>query len=256
MTQRQPMVELKGVGVTIDGQPVLEDVNLIVREGDFLGIIGPNGGGKTTLLKVIIGLLKPEQGSVTVAGRLPQEARGLIGYVPQFSLFDKEFPISVWEVVLLGRLSQVGRFSRFSAKDFQMAQDALKTVELSHLKDKQIGQLSGGQRQRVFIARALAQNPQLLILDEPTASVDKPMQTGLYELLERFKKDRTIILVSHDIGAVSSFVNKIACLNRKIFYHDSPEISAQHLEEVYGCPVDLIAHGVPHRVLKEHKHHD
>ena len=254
MTLNNKIIELKNVWVSFEDQIVLEDINLSIRKEDFLGVIGPNGAGKTTLLKLILGLIKPDRGEVLVLGRQPKDARKFIGYVPQTTVFDKEFPISVWEVVLLGRLNQVGWSRRFSQEDKKMTEEALKTVQMWNLKDRQIGQLSGGQRQRVFIARALVQSPKLLILDEPTASVDKPMQVGVYDLLEKLKKEMTIILVSHDIGAVASFVNKIACLNRKLFYHDSKEIPAEHLEAVYECPVDLIAHGVPHRILKEHKH--
>jgi len=254
MTLNNKIIELKNVWVSFEDQIVLEDINLSIRKEDFLGVIGPNGAGKTTLLKLILGLIKPDRGEVLVLGRQPKDARKFIGYVPQTTVFDKEFPISVWEVVLLGRLNQVGWSRRFSQEDKKMTEEALKTVQMWNLKDRQIGQLSGGQRQRVFIARALVQSPKLLILDEPTASVDKPMQVGVYDLLEKLKKEMTIILVSHDIGAVASFVNKIACLNRKLFYHDSKEITAEHLEAVYECPVDLIAHGVPHRILKEHKH--
>jgi len=254
MTQNNKIIELKNVWVSFEGQIVLEDINLSIRKEDFLGIIGPNGAGKTTLLRLILGLIQSDRGEVLVFGRQPKDARKFIGYVPQTTVFDKEFPISAWEVVLLGRLNQVGWLRRFNPEDKKFAEEALKTVGMWHLKDKQIGQLSGGQRQRIFIARAITQNPKLLILDEPTASVDKPMQVGVYDLLEKLKKEMTIILVSHDIGAVASFVNKIACLNRKLFYHDSKEITAEHLEAVYECPVDLIAHGVPHRILKEHKH--
>lgn len=254
MTAENRIVELKNVWLSLENQVVLEDINLSIGPGDFLGIIGPNGAGKTTLLKIILGLIKPDRGEVLVFGRPPKDARKFLGYVPQTTFFDKEFPISVEEVVLLGRLSQIGSLRRFNREDKRIAEEALKTVGIWPLKDRQIGQLSGGQRQRVLIARALTQNPKLLILDEPISSVDKPMQIGVYELLEKLKKEMTIILVSHDIGAVSTFVNKIACLNRKLFYHDSKEITAEHLEAVYQCPVDLIAHGVPHRILKEHKH--
>jgi zinc transport system ATP-binding protein len=246
------VVKLEDVWVHYGGVPVLEGVSLSIKQQDFLGIIGPNGGGKTTLLKVILGLVKPEQGKVSVLGQSPAQARSHIGYVPQYSLFDHDFPISVWDVALTGRCGQRGIAKRYSKKDRDLAVQALKTVGMLDYKERQIGKLSGGEQQRVFLARALAAEPELLLLDEPTASVDTPMQTEFYELLEKLKEKMAIVLVSHDIGAVSIYVDKIACLNHRFFYHNSKEISPEELEATYKCPIDLIAHGVPHRVLKEH----
>lgn len=246
------LVRLDNVWVHYDAIPVLEDINLSVMSDDFMGIIGPNGGGKTTLLKVILGLVKPSQGKVTVLGSSPEENRKFIGYVPQYSRFDRDFPISVQEVVLMGRSGQVGLMKRFSREDKMLALQALETVDMLEFKGRQIGKLSGGQQQRVFIARALVGEPRLLLLDEPTASVDMPMQTEFYELLQQLKQKMSIVLVSHDISAISIYVDKTACLNHRLFYHGTKEISAQDLEAAYQCPVDLIAHGVPHRVLKEH----
>jgi zinc transport system ATP-binding protein len=217
-----------------------------------LGIIGPNGGGKTTLLKVILGLLKPRQGKVTVLGDTPEKGRKYIGYVSQHSLFAQDFPVSVWDVVLMGRAGRAGLFRTYSGEDKRIARSTLETVEMLDYKDRQIGKLSGGEQQRVFIARALTAEPKLLLLDEPMAGVDAPMQTGFYELLSRLTQQMTIVLVSHDISAVSIYVDKIACLNRRLFYHNSKEISAEDLEATYQCPVELIAHGVPHRVLQKH----
>ncbi len=246
------IVKLEDVWVHYDSVPALEGINLSINQDDFLGIIGPNGGGKTTLLKIILGLVKPSQGRVRILGGTPERGRKLVGYVPQYSLFDRDFPISVWDVVLMGRLGQAGLFKRYSKEDRKAAVDALQRVEMLEFKDRQIGKLSGGQQQRVLFARALVTKPKLLLLDEPMSSVDTPMQTGLYELLERLKHEMAIVLVSHDISAVSIYVDKIACLNRQLFYHSSKEISAEELEATYQCPVELIAHGVPHRVLKEH----
>jgi len=246
------VIVLKDVWVHYGGINVLEGVNLTVSQHDFLGIIGPNGGGKSTLLKVILGLIKPSRGTINVLGDTPRNSRKYIGYVPQYSLFDPNFPMSVWDVVLMGRLGQVGLFKKYSKDDKKMALDALAMTDLLEYKDRQIGNLSGGQRQRVFIARALVANPKLLLLDEPAAGIDTVMQTEFYELLEKLKSEMTIIMVSHDISAVSVYVEKIACLNHKLFYHDSKEITAEDLEETYQCPVELIAHGVPHRVLKHH----
>jgi zinc transport system ATP-binding protein len=246
------LVRVKNVWVHYGDVPVLEDINLSVQQGDFLGIIGPNGGGKTTLLRVILGLIKPSRGKVSVMGTSPRKARRFVGYVPQYSLFHREFPASVWDVVLMGRCGYRGVFQRYNDQDRRLALQALETVEMSGFQDRQIGRLSGGELQRVFIARALVLEPKLLLLDEPTASVDTAMQTEFYQILDRLRQNMAIVLVSHDIGAVSVYVDKIACLNRRLFYHDSKEISPEELEAVYGCPVDLIAHGAPHRVLRRH----
>lgn len=246
------VVKLEDVWVHYEGVPALDAVNLCVKQQDFLGIIGPNGGGKTTMLKVILGLIRPSQGKVKVFGKPPERTRKFIGYVPQYSLFDHEFPISVWDVVLMGRCGQRGIFKQYSKEDEKLALEALEIAEMLNSKDRQIGELSGGEQQRVFVARALVAEPKLLLLDEPMASVDTPMQTGFYELLGRLKQKMAIVLVSHDIGAISIYVDKIACLNHQLFYHGSKEISPEELEATYKCPVELIAHGVPHRILKDH----
>lgn len=249
----EEVVKLRDVWVYYDDSVcVLEGINLSINREDFLGIIGPNGGGKTTLLKVILGLVKPNRGKIRVLVDIPERGRRSIGYVPQHSLFDREFPASVWDVVLMGRLGQAGRFRRYSHEDKKIALHALKTVEMLDFRDRQIGRLSGGEQQRVFVARSLASEPKLLLLDEPMANVDTPMQTEFYELLKRLNQRITIVLVSHDLSAVSIYVNKIACLNHRLFYHNSKEITAKELEATYQCPIELIAHGVPHRVLKEH----
>ncbi len=247
------VVTLEDVHASYDGVPVLEGINLAIGERDFLGIIGPNGGGKTTLLKVILGLIEPSHGRVLVLGASPKRTRRRIGYIPQYNFFDRDFPISVWEVVLMGRSGIRGLFRRYSEEDNATAQEALEMVGMLAHRNKQIGKLSGGEQQRVFIARALVNHPAILLLDEPTASVDQVAQTEFYEMLEILKERMAIVLVSHDISAVSVHVEKIACLNRQLFYHGSGEIDAQILEATYKCPVQMIAHGtVPHRVLKEH----
>jgi zinc transport system ATP-binding protein len=231
----------------------LEGITLDVREGDFLGVIGPNGGGKTTLLKVVLGLVKPARGEVRVLGGTPHDGRRRIGYVPQHSLFDRDFPINVVNAVLMGRNSRLELFKRYDKRDKDLATETLETVGLLSMKNRQIGELSGGEQQRVFIARALVSEPKILLLDEPTASIDTAMQTEFYELLDRLKQRITIIMVSHDISAISVYVDNIACLNIQLHYHGSTEISTRVLEKTYKCPVQMIAHGtIPHRVLKEH----
>ncbi|MGE5587588.1 MAG: metal ABC transporter ATP-binding protein [Clostridia bacterium] len=249
---RVEVVRLENVWVQYDGVPVLEDVNLVVHESDFLGVIGPNGGGKTTLLRTILGLARPSRGRVTVLGTSPLRGRRFVGYVPQYSSFDRDFPLSVWDVVLMGRLGHTGCLRRYTDEDRAVAADALRAVEVLDLKDRQIGCLSWGQRQRVLIARALATEPKLLLLDEPAASLDTQVEAGLYDLLRALNSKVTIVMVSHDIGVISAYVKSIACLNRKLVCHDSREITRDMLNAAYECPVDLIAHGVAHRVLDMH----
>lgn len=246
------IIDLKGVWVKYDRLTVLEDVNLTVEEGDFLGIIGPNGGGKSTLLKVILGLIKPHKGEVRILGKKPEKARRMIGYVPQYGPSNIDFPISVWQVVLMGRLGTKRMFSKYSKEDREATQEALEVVDMLDFRDRQIGELSGGQRQRVLIARSLVSDPKVLLLDEPVTGIDTRMQKEFYELLEKLKSKVTIIMVSHDLSAVSVLVDKIACLNGKLHYHGSKELVPEDIDESYGCPVELIAHGVPHRVLHKH----
>jgi zinc transport system ATP-binding protein len=246
------IIVFKDVWVSYGGLDILKEVNLVVKEHDFLGIIGPNGGGKSTLLKVILGLIKPTRGEIRVFGDTPYNSRKDVGYVPQYSLFDPNFPITVWDVVLMGRMGHTGLLKRYSEKDKKAALDALKTVEMLEYRDWQIGSLSGGQRQRIFIARAVVGDPKLLLLDEPTTGIDAIIREEFYEMLEKLKAKMAIVMVSHDIGAVSVYVDKIACLNHTLYYHNSKELTPEDLDAAYQCPVDLIAHGVPHRVLKKH----
>jgi len=249
----EEIFRLEDIWAHYDGVPVLEGVTLSVEMGDFLGIIGPNGGGKTTLLKIVLGLIAPTRGKVSVLGKPPEQSRSIVGYVPQHNLFDRDFPIDVWDVVLMGRYGRAGIFRRYTREDKSKTQKALQTVGMLEYKSRQIGKLSGGEQQRVFIARALVSEPKLLLLDEPTASVDPTMQTEFYELLESLKQRMAIVLVSHDISAISIYVDKIACLNHQLYYHGLKEISARVLEATYKCPVQMIAHGtVPHWVLEEH----
>lgn len=244
-------LEITNLSVKIDKSSVLKDINLNVDSEDFLAIIGPNGGGKSTLLKAILNLIKPAKGNIKIFGRDPSKSLNKIGYLPQSTHFDQQFPINVFDVTLMGRYN--GLLKNYTKKDKKAAVNALNEVLMLEYKDRQISELSGGQIQRVFIARALAREPDLLLLDEPTASVDPKMQKSFYELLLKLKKKMTIILVTHDVGVVSEYIDKIACLNRTLFYHGNPKGSADAIQEAYGCPIDIIGHGVPHRVFKKHK---
>lgn len=234
------------------GKPTIIDINLQVEEKEFLGIIGPNGGGKTTLLKVILGLVKPWKGKVLIRGKKISSSDYQIGYVPQFSQFDKNYPIIVKDVISMGLRTKFFSSKKTHKSKMQMVKSVLEKVNLLSKLDEQIGHLSGGEQQRVLIARALATNPQILILDEPTASIDTQTGESIYELLTELNKEKTIVLVSHDVGAISRSVKKIACMNKKLVYHNSKEITKEMLEDAYHCPIDLIAHGVPHRVLDPH----
>lgn len=250
--QPPPAIELRDIWYAYGRTPALEAVDLVVREGDFVGVIGPNAGGKTTLLKVVLGLLRPDRGEVRVYGRPPRRARGIVGYVPQEAGFDRGFPISVFETVRMGRLGP--RCRGASRPEHEAAVDrALERVELSAVATSRIGSLSGGQLQRALIARALAAEPRVLLLDEPTASLDSRIGRSVYELLERLSTEIPIVLVSHDIGVISRHVRTIACLNVRLHYHHSRELTQEMLEATYGCPVDLVAHGVPHRVFPDHE---
>jgi len=234
------IVVLKDVFVYFEGinTPILENISFSVKEDDLIAIMGPNGGGKTTLLKVILGLIKPSKGSVEVFGMHPREGRKFIGYVPQHFSFDLSFPISVFDAVLMGKYK--GMLKRSREEDFKAVEKALKMVEMEDFKDRQIGKLSGGQLQRVLIARALVREPKLLLLDEPTASIDPEMQNYLYELLLNLRKRMAIIIVTHDIGAVSDYIDKIMCLNRRIFYFGPMKLS--ELKKTYESSVELINH--------------
>lgn len=222
--------------------PVLENVSLEIEDRDFIGLIGPNGGGKTTILRIILGLLTPEKGRVKVFGMTPQKGRRKIGYVPQKAVFHPSFPLTVADVVNMGRLHirPVGR--RYNAIDKEAAMHALETVGLTHLAGRRIGSLSGGELQRALIARALAGEPSMLMLDEPTANVDPNVESDIYELLKKLNETVTIVLVSHDVGFVSSCVNRVACLNRQLVTHPTGPFTPAMLEELYGSTMCFVHH--------------
>jgi zinc transport system ATP-binding protein len=243
-------IELADISFSYNGQPVLKDINLKVEENEFVAIIGPNGGGKSTLLKIVLGLLKPDKGIVKVFGRKPNNARDLVGYLPQHSHFDLDFPIDVFSTVMMGRYQ--GLFKNYTQNDEKIVLQALQDVEMEEYKNRQISRLSGGQMQRVLIARALAREPKLLLMDEPMASIDPEMQNSFYQLISQLKNKMAIVLVSHDVGTVSMHVDKIACLNQKLYYHGPAEEAEEGLEKIYHCSIELISHGIPHRMLRKH----
>lgn len=247
-------IEVEDLTVGYDGNVVLENVTMDIDDKEFFGIIGPNGGGKSTLLKAITGLLRPIRGEVRIYGEPPSTGYRHLGYVPQHAEFDRDYPISVWEVVLMGRRSRRGIRPLYSEEDKDAAKEALETVEMYDLRDRHISKLSGGQRQRVFMARALASKPRILLLDEPTSSMDPQVQRNLYDFLHQLNEEVTIVLVTHNIGVVSSYVDRVACLNRYAYEHDEELLTKEMLEKSYQCPVEILTHGeVPHRVLAPHR---
>lgn len=242
------LLELRHITAGYEGIPILKDVGLPIQEQDFIGIIGPNGGGKTTLLKVILGLLKPYSGDI----RYHVSKQNLFGYLPQNSRFDQRFPISVREVVLSGLMSEKGLYRRYSRKDRIKADELLEKYGMGSYIKSPIGELSGGQMQRVFLCRAIVSSPRILILDEPTTYVDSNFEKEFYSILKELNKTLSIIMVSHDLGTICSYVKTIACVNRGLHYHRSNLISNEQLQS-YHCPIELISHGrVPHRVLTDH----
>lgn len=251
--RKELAIETVDLTIGYNGMPVIENINLRVEEGDFYGLIGPNGGGKTTLLRGILGLLRPIRGEVRVFGKGPRVGRRYIGYVPQFAIYDRDFPISVKEVVLMGRRPRRGSRPFYSEEDRKAAEEAMEQMRILHLRDTRLSELSGGQRQRAYVARALASKPRILLLDEPTASIDPQTSLGTYDLLKKLNDEITIVVVTHDIGVISSYVSKVGCLNRHLFTHEDRFITRDMLEKSYTCPVDLVAHGLPHRVLAEHE---
>lgn len=246
---RDPLIEAESVTFGYGREAILQDVDLTVHRGDFLAILGPNGGGKTTLVKVLLGLLTPWSGTVR---RHTSGRRGALGYVPQFAEFDRRFPVRVRDLVLLGRLGLRGPFRRYDRSDREAVDRVIGTLGLTTVADRPIEGLSGGQLQRALIARALVSEPEVLFLDEPLASIDAESREVLLATLRDLGRRIPVVVVTHDLTPFGGAVQQIACVNRRLYYHPSGELEEHMLEEVYGCPVELIAHGVPHRVLPHH----
>lgn len=252
MNAPQAVVELRDVAFSYGLAPVLKGIGLRVAEGEFLGIVGPNAGGKSTLLKLILGLLEPQSGRIRVLERRPREARRWLGYVPQYPSFPRDFPITVEQAVLLGRLGApapakhgwLGALSPggYGKADRRATDQALREVEADDLADRQIGSLSGGQLQRVLLARALVAEPRILILDEPTANIDQRLESDIFDLLKQLNRRMTILVVSHDIGFVSSYVSRVACVNRTLVCHHTDAIDGQVIQDLYGEKVRMVAH--------------
>ncbi len=249
----KPLIHIDHITFAWDREPVLEEVDLKVFDRDFIGMIGPNGGGKTTLIKAILGLIRPQKGKIWFREDLPSLKRP-IGYLPQVKNLDRQFPITVSDVVRSGSLMRTIPFKN-RAEEKQRAAGLLEEMGIGALGEKPVGELSGGQMQRVFLCRALISDPRLLILDEPGTYVDNRFEGELYEKLRVLNEQMAIMLVSHDVGTITSYVKTIACVNRRVHYHTSQPITPGDLK-TYHCPIQMISHGdIPHIILKKHDDH-
>ncbi len=242
------LLSLKNIDAGYNNKVVVKNASIDIHPLDFIGIIGPNGGGKTTLLKVMLGLLKPFSGSIEKNPEMGQP-----GYLPQYTKIDANFPVTVLEIVLSGLIRKGNVFGKYSKKDKLKAKQLIEQSGLSDKSSSPVGALSGGQIQKTLLCRALISDPQLLFLDEPNTYVDSSFEGELYRMLKELNKKMAIVMVSHDVGTISSTIKTIACVNQSLHYHPSNHISQEQLQ-AYNCPIDLITHGkVPHRVLGEHK---
>ena len=252
MSQKYDLI-LNDVSFSYHKNPVLENVNITIDHLDFATVVGPNGSGKSTLLKLLLGMVKPDKGKVEVLGQSPQKSRMNMGYMPQYMSFDSQFPITVFDLVLMGRLGSTV-FGKYTKYDKALAASILEEVRLSDFSDHPFAELSGGQKQRALLARALCCEPKLLLLDEPTANIDPSIEETLFQLLEKINKRMTIILVSHDLGFVSQVVDHVICINRKVVVHPTSEINGQIIKEIYGTDISMIRHD--HHCSEEGHQHD
>ncbi len=237
------MIECRDVSFSYDDYGVLEDVSFTLEEKEFVGIIGPNGGGKTTLLKLLLGIIEPQKGSLTIRGKAPRDMRQLLSYVPQYSHMDRDFPVSVFDVVAMGLLHRRSLWPWISSTDRVKVLAVLEQLRIGHISHQSYGHLSGGQQQRALIARALVSEPQWLLLDEPTSSIDSHVEEDLYELFGRLNEKMGIILVTHDLGVISSRVKKVLCVNRQLECNDREGADWQHMiQDSYQHPVTPVIH--------------
>lgn len=255
MTQMaKTIIEIRGLKAAYDKRTVLHDIDLDIYENDFLGVIGPNGGGKTTLIKCILGLIPTAGGTIHYNGSPSKEALTM-GYLPQYNTVDRKFPISVGEVVASGLSFRKKPGSRLTETEKEQCTRIIEKMGLKGMENRAIGQLSGGQLQRALLGRAIVGDPQLLILDEPSTYIDKRYEARLYKLLAEINQTCAIVLVSHDIGTILQQVKSVACVNETLDYHPDTGVTTEWLERNFNCPIELLGHGaLPHRVLGPHRH--
>ena len=236
------VIKIKNLDFSYGGPKILENIEIDIQRNEFIGMVGPNGSGKTTLLKIIMGVLTPDKGTVKVLGNPPSQSVQEIGYMPQLTPFSRDFPISVEETVLMGRLGKTSSIGFFNKADKLAAEKAMNDVEILDLRKRVIGSLSGGQLQRVLIARALTCEPQIMILDEPTANVDMKVEKDIFDMLKQLNEKITIIVVTHDIGFISQYIDRVACINRTLICHPTSELTGETIENMYGSHVHMVHH--------------
>lgn len=247
MTRPDPVVEIKDLNFSSNGKSILRNVNLTISHLDSTCVVGPNGGGKSTLIKLIMGLLQPDNGIIKLMGMAPADSRVRVGYVPQYANFDPDFPVTVLEVAIMGRLGTWG--GAYSKSDKRRAMDALGEMEMADYAKARFSELSGGQMQRVLIARALASAASMLILDEPTSNVDAHVEFSLLEILQKLNNDMAIILVTHDLGFTSKFFKSVVCVNHDVHIHPTSAVTGEIIQELYGGDIHMIRHD--HRCAEE-----
>ena len=256
MNDKKVIVSINNLSVAYEHHTVLHDIHLNIYQNDFLGIIGPNGGGKTTLIKCILGLMKPEKGEIRFYREGQEAAQLSMGYLPQYNAIDKKFPISVEEAILSGLNIKKPLIGRFTSEQKEKVQSIISQMGLDGLNKRAIGQLSGGQLQRTLLGRALVSDPEIVILDEPNTYIDKRFETALYKILDEINSRCAIVIVSHDIGTILQQVKSVACVNETLDYHADSDINSEWMEKNFNCPIGLLGHGdLPHRILGQH-HHD
>lgn len=233
-------IRVENVSFSYHKDTIINNAHFHIEEGSFTSFVGPNGGGKSTMAKLLLGLLTPNSGYISIFGKSPIEARGEIGYVPQYTNFDLNFPINIMDVVLMGTMKKGKLF--YSSRDKKDVTSALKKVGLEGMEKRHFSMLSGGQRQRVLIARAIVSNPRVLILDEPTSNIDKVTENQLYELLFKLNKNMTIILISHDLTFVSENIEKVICMNRNVKIHPTGNLKSTDIDNLFGRPIKVVDH--------------
>ena len=248
----ESLVEIRNLSAGYGQNIVLREVNLTIQPFDFIGVIGPNGGGKTTLLKALLGLIPPMAGEINFAEAMTGGSAHRIGYLPQINNIDRKFPVTVFDVVRSGLMSRKRLTGRYSSEENERSNDLMNEMGIFTIRHKAIGELSGGQIQRALLCRALVNEPKLLILDEPNTYVDNRFERELYEKLKLLNNKLAILLVSHDLGTISTYVKSYACVNGSLHYHSGNAVTPELLKS-YECPIQIISHGdIPHTVLHIH----